>query len=335
MTQENLLRQQDEFERYIVPQPKIEKPKIERLKKKYSDCFSETLDCIGSYKNGKMKITVTSNKPVNRQPYRVSFANRKIITNIVEELLANGIIKPSDSPYASPIVLVKKQNGEDRMCIDYRELNSISQKEPFPMPVIEEMLAVLSGNKYFGLTLRPKKCVFLAERIKFLGHNVSADGIGWGDEKVAAIKNFLIPTDIHGVRRFLGLTGFFRKFVNNYAAIAKPLTQLLKTINSPSFKWKKEENIAYESLKTIQPVLCLYDPNKNHEVHTYVLMQEEDGKKFKPVFYYSRRCSEQERQYNSYELEVLAIVESLERLMFLRTCTEDNRKWDELVKSFQ
>lgn len=59
-----------------------------------------------------------------------------------------------------------------------------------------------------GVTLRMKKCVFLATRIKFLGHNVSRDGIEPGDEKVKAIRMFPAPKDIHEVRRFLGLRAF-------------------------------------------------------------------------------------------------------------------------------
>lgn len=60
-----------------------------------------------------------------------------------------GIIRPSQSSYASPIVLVKKQNGEDRMCVDYRQLNGITVKQPYPMPIIEEQLASLAGNTVF------------------------------------------------------------------------------------------------------------------------------------------------------------------------------------------
>lgn len=230
-------------------------------------------------------------------------------------------------------MLVKKRNGEDRMCVDYRELNSITERQPFPMPVFEKLFAMLAGNKYFtsldlmsgyyqipvepesqkytafvthdghyeftrmpfglvnvpsvfqscmnelqiklppgdvavylddtiipsvtveegleklkrilgamkecGLTLRLNKCVFLSEHIKFLGHNVSENGIMPGDDKVASIRQFPEPTDLHTVRRFLGLTGFFRKFVRNYY-IAKPLTQLLKTVNNPIFIWGRE-----------------------------------------------------------------------------------------------
>lgn len=175
-----------------------------------------------------------------------------------------------------------------------------------------------------GLTLRLDKCVFLSENIKFLGHNVGEHGIQPGNEKVSAIRNFPPPKDVHQARQFLGLTGFFRKFVKDYSFIAKPLTNLLKMKSNPLFTWSNTEIAAFNELKEklcCDPILCIYDTKKRHEVHTDassvglagVLMQEEADGLFKPVFNYSRHCSDPESRYYSYELEVLAIVESLER----------------------
>lgn len=175
-----------------------------------------------------------------------------------------------------------------------------------------------------GLTLRLDKCVFLAERIKFLGHNVSKHGIGPGDNKVAAIRDFPEPTNAHEVRRFLGLTGFFRKFVKNYARISRPLTDLLRTTGNPAYVWGDDQQTAFESLKLVlctEPVLCLYDAGRQHEVHTDasstglagILMQREDDGKVHPVFYFSRRCTPAESVFASHELEVLAIVEAVDR----------------------
>lgn len=68
---------------------------------------------------------------------------------MVNELEESGIVTRSVSPYQSPIVMVKKANGEDRMCIDFRALNAITVKQHYPMPVIEELLAQLAGNKFY------------------------------------------------------------------------------------------------------------------------------------------------------------------------------------------
>lgn len=93
---------------------------------------------------------------------------------------------------------------------------------------VERFLAILAKT---GLTLRLDKCEFLQTRIKFLGHHVSRDGVEPGETKVNAIREFETPTDVHAVRRFLGLTGFFRRFVRDYANITRPLTMLTKTVD--------------------------------------------------------------------------------------------------------
>lgn len=80
---------------------------------------------------------------------RQSTAKRATVNAIIDELLELNIIRHSTSPYASPIVLMKKQKGEDRLCVDYRQLNAITVKQPYPMPIVKEQLAVLAGNKIF------------------------------------------------------------------------------------------------------------------------------------------------------------------------------------------
>lgn len=174
-----------------------------------------------------------------------------------------------------------------------------------------------------GLTLRLSKCDFLSTNIQFLGHSINQHGIIPGVKKCDAIKNYPLPKNINDVKRFIGITGFFRKFVANYANTARPLTAMFRLKDNPVFVWKDQHTAAFEQLKNAlcsEPVLCLYDPVKEHEVHTDassiglagILMQKESDV-FKPVFYYSRHCSDDESKYHSYELEVLAIVESLER----------------------
>lgn len=189
---------------------------------------------------------------------------------------------------------------------------------------VERLRRFLEAVTEAGLTLRMEKCVFLAERIKFCGHHVSQKGIEPGESKVAAISDFPEPANVHEVRRFLGLTGYFRKFVKDYARISQPLTELLRTVNAPQFAWGEAQQAAFDSLKLVlctAPVLTLYDAQREHEIHTDassqglagVLMQLESDQKLHPVFYYSRRCTAAESIYSSFELEVLAIVESVSR----------------------
>lgn len=171
---------------------------------------------------------------------------------------------------------------------------------------VERLRRFLNALIAAGLTLRLDKCVFLAERIKFLGHNVSRSGIEPGEQKVCAIREFVPPKDVHEVRRFLGLTGFFRKFVPNYARTAKPLTELLKTVGNTPFVWGEMQQGAFDALKEClcrAPVLCLYDAGRAHEMHTDassmglagILMQLKEDGKWHPVFYYSRHCTPPQR----------------------------------------
>lgn len=83
-------------------------------------------------------------------PYRVSYGQKNEIEKIVKGLLDSGEIQPSKSPFASPVLLVKKKDTTWRMCVDYRYLNSLTIKHNYPIPIIEELLDELGGNNFFS-----------------------------------------------------------------------------------------------------------------------------------------------------------------------------------------
>lgn len=89
-------------------------------------------------------------KMVNRRPYRLAPSEREKVQKIIEELLQNNIIRESNSPYASPVILVKKKNGDDRLCIDYRELNANTVRDHYPLPLITDQLDQLADANYFS-----------------------------------------------------------------------------------------------------------------------------------------------------------------------------------------
>jgi hypothetical protein len=187
------------------------------------------------------------------------------------------------------------------------------------LEVIEEVLSIL---KSYNFELNYFKCQFLKKQIEYLGYIISPGKITMSDRHTAAVKAFPVPRNVHQVRRFLGLTNFFRKFVQNYACIAKPLNNLLK--KSVDFCFDKDCVKAFEKLKselTAYPILRLYSPAAQTELHTdassqglgAILLQKQTDGNWAPIAYYSQATNKAEANYHSFELEMLAIVRAIER----------------------
>jgi len=135
--------------------------------------------------------------------------------------------------------------------------------------------------------------------------------------------HFPEPRNVKDVQMFLGLTGYFRKFIELYSIIAKPLTDLLQK-NKP-FNFNITEKEAFNKLKRLlskDPVLNIFNSKLETEVHTdacrdgygaILLQQHPDDHKLHPVYYFSRKTNPAERNYTSYELEALAVVRALEK----------------------
>ena len=96
-----------------------------------------------------MKIRLTNENPFQHRPQRLSFHEKEKLREMIKDLLEKGIIKQSDSPFASRIVLVRKKSGELRLCVDYRALNKLTIKDSFPLPLIEDCLDYLGNKKIF------------------------------------------------------------------------------------------------------------------------------------------------------------------------------------------
>lgn len=398
----------------------ITKERLKGLIRENRRCFSLNTAELGHTDIEEMVIQTTTDKVIKYAPYRVPYALRKEVRNKIDELLRFHIIEPSTSEYASPMIVLRKKNGDLRLCVDYRRINAIVKKEYFPMPNIEEKLNDLSGKKLFScldlymgyhqigvaeesrkytafvtteglyqycrvpfglanspaifmrvisralepldkkdvtcfmddiliatvdeeshlkvladlfsqlkkhhLTLNLAKCQFLQTSISYLGHEITEEGVSPGNLKTRAISEFQCPTTVKEVKRFLGLTGYFRRFVPNYAHIAAPLNQLKGQETEP-LVLTDDQLKAFETLKQKlceHPVLTLYNPEKRHELHCDaskfglggILLQADDSGHLKPVSFFSRKTTKLEQKYHSYEWETLAVKESLLRFRY-------------------
>lgn len=100
-------------------------------------------------------IKLTTDKPIYKPPYKTGPSESALIKSELDAMLEAGVIRPSRSPYSSPVLLVKKKDGSVRFCVDYRSLNEITIKDRYPIPRVDELFDKLSHARYFtSLDLR-------------------------------------------------------------------------------------------------------------------------------------------------------------------------------------
>jgi len=349
-------------------------------------------------------------KPPNIRPYRYPFSQKSEIEQQIEELLKSGFIRPSSSPFASPVLLVKKKDTSWRLCVDYRQLNKLTIPDKYPIPNIDELLDELHGATIFskidlksgyyqirvdlndipktafrthsghyeyvvmpfGLTNAPstfqatmndlfrpylrkfilvffddiliyspniqqhhshlkitlglleeqsffanmKKCHFGRQQIDFLGHVISSQGVEVDLDKISAVESWPTPSTVKELRAFLGLTGYYRRFVKNYGIIARPLTDLTK---KNGFNWTNESSMAFQRLKAaLLSVPVLHLPNFAQPFTVEcdasslgvgaILIQDNH-----PVAYFSKGFSFSNRIKSTYDRELLAVVLALQK----------------------
>ena len=335
----------------------------------------------------------------------------------IEFFVKAGHAAPSTSPWAFPVVLVKKKNGNYRVCVDYRKLNALTADttSAYPLPKIVDVLdslrncqwfsvfdcvsgyhqiamhpddakltafvspfglhefkvlpfglqgapatfqkaidTILSSVKYemalaylddiivyakdweesmyrletvltllmdAGVKLQPAKCYIAYTKIQYLGYVVSGEGIQPDPEKVKAVSDFNIPKSLYHLRAFLGLTSYYRVFIQNYAMIAAPLYELLK--DSTPFVWSADCQKSFDDLKralTSAPIVAHYRDTGALTVYTdasydgigAILTQEQEGEE-KVISYLSRSLKPSEKNYTVSEIEALSIVYAVTR----------------------
>ncbi|EGT58792.1 hypothetical protein CAEBREN_30988 [Caenorhabditis brenneri] len=187
---------------------------------------------------------------------------------------------------------------------------------------LDTLERVLQRFRQYNLKVSPKKCDLVRKSIVFLGHQINEENYEPNKSNVSAIVNMPTPSNINELRRFIGMTGFFRRFVKDYSEIVQPLNKL--THKNTPFVWTKIHQDAVQKLKTIltsKPVLCYPDYNK--EFHCYtdasgvaqgaVLMQTKPGdeSKMQAIAYASRTLSQPETRRAAIHNELGAIIFAL------------------------
>ena len=373
----------------------------------FSDVFT---DVPGRSNIEDHKVKLTSDEPVRSKPYPLPYVTKQQVADEVDKMLKMGVVEKSVSPFASPIVLVRKPDGTLRFCIDYRRLNAQTVFDVEPQPIPEDLFAKLHHGKYFSkldmakgywqipldenaceksafvttdghyefkvmpfgmvnaaatftrvmrkllagiddlvnliddiliytetwekhlevlrevltrirkanMTIRPTKCHLGLEEIEFLGHVVGKCSIKPVPEKTRKILEATEPVTKKELRSFLGLAGYYRQFIPDFAAVAVPLTDLTRKGSPNRLPWRQIHQIAFNTLKrklSSDPILKLPDFSRTFHLRTdasdvgigAVLLQEYDGEFF-PIEYASRKLLPRERNYAVIERECLAVV---------------------------
>ncbi|GJT55617.1 putative reverse transcriptase domain-containing protein [Tanacetum coccineum] len=434
----------------------LESPNIENLSvvREFADVFPDELPGLPPAREIEFGIElIPGAEPISKALYRMAPVELKELKEQLQEMLENGFIRPSVSPWGAPVLFVKKKDGSMRLCIDYRELNRITIRNRYPLPRIDDLFDQLQGAKYFskidlrsgyhqlrvreqdisktafrtryghyeflvmpfGLTNAPavfmdlmnrifheyldkfvivfiddilvyskseeeherhlrivleilrqkklyakfSKCEFWLQQVAFLGHIVSADGIIMDPSKVEAITKWPRPTTVTEVRSFLGLAGYYRRFVEGFSRLALPLTQLMR--KGEKFVWTDERQESFEELKrrlVSAPILTLPSGSGGFQIYSdaskkglgCVLMQHG-----KVIAYASRQLKPYEVNYPTHDLELAAVVfalkiwrhymygeacdiftdhKSLKYIFTQRELNMRQRRWLELLKDY-
>jgi hypothetical protein len=182
------------------------------------------------------------------------------------------------------------------------------------LQTLREVFTILRHQQ---LTLKRSKCTFAQQNLEYLGHVIGTAGVATDSAKVAAVQSWPQPRSLKELRGFLGLTGYYRKFIKHYGMISRPLTQLLR--KGATFQWTPTTETAFRTLKDAlvnAPVLALPDFAHSFVLETdacqygvgAVLMQSNH-----PIAYLSKALSPRNQALSTYEKECLAILMAIDK----------------------
>jgi dUTPase len=400
---------------------------FESLLGEFSDIFATSAEELGATQLVEHEIRTGDARPVRVPPRRLAPHLRHEVHTQIDQLKSYGLIEEAQSPWNAPIVCVRKKDGTLRLCVDYRELNKVTERDAIPLPRMDDALDELAGARIFstmdlhsgywqvkvkeedqtktafsvpqrgqfiwkrmpfglvnspatftrlmalalekeawktclvylddvlvwattveehlarlrtifqlireaGVRLKPQKCEFLKRRVTFLGHIVSQDGVETEPSKIEAVKEWPRPTSKKDVQSFMGLCGYYRRFIPDFSTVAEPLTKL--TRKGFQFAWTEEEERAFKELKDrLMSTSVMAHPNFGKDAGRFildtdassdvgigaVLSQVQSDKTEKVIAYASKSLSEAERNYCTTRLELLAVVTFVAKFRYYLT----------------
>ncbi|GKA07183.1 putative reverse transcriptase domain-containing protein [Tanacetum coccineum] len=284
--------------------------------------------------------------PIARAPYRLAPSEMKELSEQLQELSDKGFIRPSSSPWGAPVLFFKKKDGSFIMCIDYHLRSGYHQLRVREQDIPKTAFRTRYGHyefqvMQFGLTNAPadkkeheehlkailellkkeklyakfSKCEFWIPKVQFLGHVIDSRGIHVDPAKIESIKDWASPKTPTEIRQFLGLAGYYRRFIEGFSKIAKSMTKL--TQKGIKFDWGEKEENAFQLIKQklcSAPILALPEGSEDFVVYCdashkglgVVLMQRE-----KVIAYASRQLKVHEKNYTTHDLELGSVVFAL------------------------
>ena len=183
---------------------------------------------------------------------------------------------------------------------------------------LQQTLQILRDNQFYG---KLSKCEFCSNSIEFLGHIITPDGIAPDPKKIKAVTDWPVPTSVSDVRSFLGFVNFYKRFIEQQASIAVPLTNLTK--KDVPFIWSPSCQQAFDTLKTsltTAPVLALPHPDPQFPFHISIdaskfalgcTLSQDTGTGLRPIAFESRKLNSAEQNYGIYDREALALVHAV------------------------
>ncbi|GKB07502.1 putative reverse transcriptase domain-containing protein [Tanacetum coccineum] len=326
--------------------------------REFLEVFPEDLPGLPHARQVEFQIDlVPGAAPVAQAPYRLAPAELQELSTKLQELSDRGFIRPSSSPWGALVLFVKKKDGSFRMCIEYRELNRLTVKNQYPLLRIDDLFDQLQRSRvYSKIDLRSgyhqlRVCkpyldrfvivfidgilIYSKSRKEHEGYLklILSEGIHVDPAKIESIKDWASPKTPTEIRQFLGLAGYYRRFIKGFSKIAGSMTKLNQ--KSVKFYWGEKAEVAFQLLKQklySAPILALPEGSENFELYCdashkglgTVLMQKE-----KVIAYASCQLKVHEKNYTTHDLELGAVHIIDQKVLNMR-----QRWWLELLSDY-